>query len=556
MPKGIYNKKKCKNKTHLKFKPNPHQLFVLKYFTKSKYKGLLLYHKLGSGKTCSSILISDKMIKKKQIKNVFIISPGSLRPGWIKEYCKVCGKVPLDYINNYFTFITYNYNVHNQLPKLDFNNSLVVIDEVHNLINGVKNISKNASAIYNKIMRANCRILALSGTPILNGSYEWSLLGNMLKPGAFSEIIRDGKLYKYDWDDTKITNKLLQGIVSFFPGNPSDYPTVYYKKAIKINMTKPQYNKYEKIVSNEEIARLHGPPSQKLKLKNPIKYKNDFIYWIMATKYLLSRKISNFYYPTEISNNRPDKLVNNGGWVNDSILQNRSLLNIMSPKFTALIINILFNFNTKHVVYTFYKTKAGVNLLQTLFKKCGINSSIYSGDLNDKKRILVLNKFNNVDNRNGQNIKVLLITEAGAEGITLLETNNMHILESSTHERKTSQAIGRVVRYKSHSKMPKKRQYVNIWRYWSTITPNPNLSVDEELYIKGQLIMKKIDNFIKRLIKNSIESKESSKANFKKLMAFYKKHNKNKATKKNVRKILKKYKGLEDTLWEKLKKKY
>ena len=57
----------------------------------SPYKGLLLFHKLGSGKTCTSVLVADEMLREGKVDRVFILSPGSLRAGWIKEYCKVCG---------------------------------------------------------------------------------------------------------------------------------------------------------------------------------------------------------------------------------------------------------------------------------------------------------------------------------------------------------------------------------------------------------------------------------------------------------------------------------
>ena len=86
MPQGVYSNFKCTEK-HGVFTPQAHQEFVREYFIKSPYKGLLLYHRLGSGKTCSSIIIGDALLKLKNIKTVYVLSPGSLRQGWIKEYC-------------------------------------------------------------------------------------------------------------------------------------------------------------------------------------------------------------------------------------------------------------------------------------------------------------------------------------------------------------------------------------------------------------------------------------------------------------------------------------
>ena len=75
------------------------------------------------------------------------------------------------------------------------------------------------------------------------------------------------------------------------------------------------------------------------------------------------------------------------GWVSNQTLSQQKLLKLYSPKFTSLLINILVNQGTKHVIYSIFKVKSGVILLQTLLNKCGIKSAIFSGDLNDSKRI-------------------------------------------------------------------------------------------------------------------------------------------------------------------------
>ena len=51
------------------------------------YRGLLLYHGLGSGKTCSSIAIAEGM---KSARKVIIMTPASLRRNYIEEI-KKCG---------------------------------------------------------------------------------------------------------------------------------------------------------------------------------------------------------------------------------------------------------------------------------------------------------------------------------------------------------------------------------------------------------------------------------------------------------------------------------
>jgi len=606
MPDGIYKNIDCSNSNHTEFNPQEHQKKLLDYFLdESKHKGLLVFHKLGSGKSCSSIMISDKMIKTSKVKKVFVFTPGSLRQNFIEEYCDKCGYKP-KYLKKYYTFITSNYRVGEKLP--DFNNSLVIIDEVHNLINGVKNQSKHFTLIYNSLMKSNCRILALTGTPIYNYIWEWPLLGNLLKPDTFDTVIRDGELdtaafmIKFNTDkDGNITPKKpklfssqLQGIISYFPGKNNEfYPRVIYETPIKIPMTPLQDEKYWDIALYENDIRMKGPPSKSMLKKDSKKYTTSMEEFIMASKYIQSRAISNFFYPDPYKSNehkykdevyhigkvlkyiyeptgeiaefaqnlidkysleiqkleiepeeieekinkiknyiKPIHKMEDIGWVRKELFKDKKLFDVYSRKIAAVIVNILVNWKAKHVLFTFFKTKSGVNILHALFKMCGIKTEIYSGDISDTSRNRILQNFNHEKNRYGDQIKILLITEAGAEGINILEAQHMHILESSSTEMKIQQAIGRVVRYKSHmvegrKKMKKNEQVVHIWRYWSVSNPEPFLlkksffnengenikinktivnktTVDEILYKKGIRTVNTIQSFLSLLKKSSV----------------------------------------------------
>lgn len=533
MPQGIYSEIGCSGNPHSEFKANPHQKETMKYFLKSKFKGLLLYHQLGSGKTCTSIMIADKMMKKGLVKHVYIFTPGSLRSGWISEYCNTCGK---DFMPKSFTFITYNYMVGNRLP--DLNNSLVIIDEVHNLINGVKNGSTHSTLIYKAMKNAKCRILALSGTPIFHYLYEWPILGNLLKPGEFPEIIRGDEIDSDAWlkffdigDDGTIKPKnktkvkrMLEGIVSYFPGSGADYyPTVIHMSPIKVVMSDEQERYYW--VKHEQEKRLSRPPNKKLFHSNRGRYELLKRLYIMAKKNILTRAASNFYYGKYKT--KKDALVEDGGWIKEKRFKHRKLGKIYSMKIVALLLNILLHPRQKHVVFTFFKEKSGVYLIHSLLKMADVKSFVFTGDLNDSQRSRVLKNFNKRENRKGKIAPILLVTEAGAEGISIMEARHMHILESGPRESKIQQAIGRIARYKSHYKMPKSQQNVKIWRYWSmaTIKPitirtdvfNPNGTkeyinrtitnkgtIDQQLYERGQIAMNKINSFLDLLKQVSV----------------------------------------------------
>ena len=84
------------------FKLLIHQEVVRDYLNLyTPYRGLLLYHGLGSGKTCSSIAIAEGM---KAHKKVFVMTLASLKANFF-EQMKVCGD-PIYKLNQYWEFVS------------------------------------------------------------------------------------------------------------------------------------------------------------------------------------------------------------------------------------------------------------------------------------------------------------------------------------------------------------------------------------------------------------------------------------------------------------------
>ena len=78
----------CESRSSEEFNLLIHQKLVRDYINiYTPYRGLLLYHGLGSGKTCSSIAIAEGI---KSDKEVIVMTPASLRANYIEEL-KKCG---------------------------------------------------------------------------------------------------------------------------------------------------------------------------------------------------------------------------------------------------------------------------------------------------------------------------------------------------------------------------------------------------------------------------------------------------------------------------------
>jgi SNF2 family DNA or RNA helicase len=90
--------------------------------------------------------------------------------------------------------------------------------------------------------------------------------------------------------------------------------------------------------------------------------------------------------------------------------------------------------------------------------------------------------FNVPDNKDGKVIKIILISPAGSEGISLKNVRQVHVLEPYWNEVRINQLIGRAVRQCSHADLPMKERYVDVYRYLA-IRKNNKETTDEN--IKG-----------------------------------------------------------------------
>jgi|TARA_R110002074_G_scaffold289297_4_gene461122 superfamily II DNA or RNA helicase len=179
------NKTTIEGKKMFKF-----QLFIRDYLQNtSPFRGVLIYHGLGSGKTCTSIVVAENL---KTQRNILVLLPGALRPNFnqslLSGECFTDDYKTMNNISKKYTIITYNAN--NTVQKLDdigsIDNFLIVIDEAHNLIKNIVNQSKIGIAIYKKLRDAkNIKLVLLTGTPIVNKPFEVAIIANMLKGKMF-----------------------------------------------------------------------------------------------------------------------------------------------------------------------------------------------------------------------------------------------------------------------------------------------------------------------------------------------------------------------------------
>mgnify|MGYP001358988173 CR=1 FL=1 len=179
-----------------KFIPYNYQKLLTSFMQNtSPYRGILLYHGLGTGKTCTSINIAENLKKE---RNIVVMLPASLQSNFIYKGLLYCGdeeyQKNIDKLYEKYSFISYNANnTLTQLRRLGtLDNKVIIIEEVHNLISkiisSINGQSKQGLEIYNMLINAtNTKIIALSGTPVINDIFETGVLLNILN--GYNEII-------------------------------------------------------------------------------------------------------------------------------------------------------------------------------------------------------------------------------------------------------------------------------------------------------------------------------------------------------------------------------
>jgi len=160
-------KYKCLNiaesdRLKMSFRYKFHQQRVIDYCTrlvsqkwwKDNRRGVVLYHTLGLGKTCTSIGIADQLLSTGQFQGVVVLLPASLRLNYVQEYCAKCGLKYVEQFLNKFSFFAYNYTgIINEFPK-KLERVVIIIDELHNLIAGKMNNSKVRTQLFDTITQS------------------------------------------------------------------------------------------------------------------------------------------------------------------------------------------------------------------------------------------------------------------------------------------------------------------------------------------------------------------------------------------------------------------
>jgi len=184
----------------------------------------------------------------------------------------------------------------------------------------------------------------------------------------------------------------------------------------------------------------------------------------------------------------------------------------LSPKFVKILENIQNPENAGlHLLYSQFRTIEGIGILKLILEANGFaefklnytNGTwdiendedlsenpkfvLYTGTETPEEKEIIRNIYNGnwdiipkvisdklkkkaTNNKNGEIIKIFMITSSGAEGINLKNTRFVHIVEPYWHNVRLEQVIGRARRICSHQDLPAELRTVKVFLYISVFS--------------------------------------------------------------------------------------
>lgn len=520
------------------FEPQLPQRFLAEFISpNTQYKGILVYHRIGAGKTCTAIKVAEKWKKERRI---IVVLPASLKGNFRNELRSLCANneymkdnerkeistlnpkdkrykeimtITDERINKYYEI--YSYNKFVELigsGLLNLRNSLLIIDEIQNM---VSEGGTYYEILYDAIMNApkELRIVLLSATPMFDKPNEIALTMNLLRipkeiptGRAFDKNFirttqRKNGTYSHNVKNMDKFKDLIKGYVSYFRGAP---PHVFPKmtvKYVKCEMGEFQYNAYLRVLKNEEKNMDKDRFKKLMKNLNVSDLPNNF--------YIGTRVISNVVFPNQ--------KINDEGFNSFTNKKIQEDLYKYSTKFYE-IMNKIEKTSGKVFVYSSFKEFGGIKSFIRVLEAFGYSNyldtgvgkkrfAVWSGDEDVSIKEEIRTVYNRKDNIKGGKLRILLGSPSIKEGVSLSAVRQVHVIEPYWNRSRLEQVIGRASRFCSHKDLEEEKRTVKVYIYVATAYGYyRKKQVDETVDQYIEILAKEKDKVIKEFEKAIKES--------------------------------------------------
>ena len=356
--------------------------------------GGILADEMGLGKSIQLIYFIKQILKEKKCK-ILIVSPTSLIYNWENEFNKFGNELKYQVIaenkikrsellhNTDADILITTYGlVRQDLDEyLKINFELVVIDEAQNI--------KNPNALMTKAIKsinANTKI-ALTGTPLENNVLElWSIF-DFIMPGYLTSINKFTKKYNLKDVNEEELNKLNSLSKQIKP---------FILRRMKKNVIKDLPDKIENniyIDLNENQKKVYAAQVNKT---------NQEIDEIIKTEGFDKARFKILQLLTKLRQICIDPKI---------VFENYTGGSSKIEYLVNLVKEIIAN---EHKILLFTSYKTALDIVNREFNNNGISTYIIDGSVSSKKRMELVNKFNNDDTN-----VFLIMLKAGGTGLNL-----------------------------------------------------------------------------------------------------------------------------------------
>lgn len=608
------------------FRLSENQRFVQTYLNLSTpYNGILLYHEVGVGKTCSAISIAENYKRRISTNNKTIIlaSGDALSEAWRNEIYNIekdlnnktgvnkqCTgeeysiedpstykretliKIRKSKTNQYYDIMGYRafgnlvkaeeleytkrrlkiyndtYSARIHFYKEKYSNRVYIIDEVQSIgpiaddteTNNIKNVL-NMIARYG----VNNKFILLSATPMYNVSEEIEWIINLLlindKRAPMRNIFTNNLL-----NDLPLFVHKIRGYVSYARGdNPYIYPlklypngtndpNVFIPNDLNCVIRSALASTVDSIGDIGAYITQHAKSSDQKKLsdsaptiQNIVLYKSQMSSHQYAEynkeslnvprSQMRVRQLSNIdYYMTPSKHTVKHILKKTGPTYTIPKENGESFFSITNlQKHSSKIANIIKLISTSTglcFIYSHFLEYGAIPVAAALEEagysrfNCLKNGKIMNNQnltdsktaVNNFKYILItgenqntpalLEHFNSIENKDGDQIKVVIGSGAIETGVSIFNVRQIHILDPWWHLNALKQAIGRVVRRDSHIHLPKNKRNVTIFHHVAlapVAEPIQPKLIDEHMYSVASEKYKQVAIILRLLKKNAID---------------------------------------------------
>ena len=362
--------------------------------------------------------------------------------------------------------------------------NILVIDEVQNLLNKSSQIYHKTINDFKRGLKWNegkkVGIILSSATPVYDNFKDFFTTINLLTfddPFDYKIFIDPHKSEKEKKDHLKKLITFINEHVSYYaPANSENivYPKKYFE-LVKCEMSDYQYNKYL------EVGLMNRYDSLAAELSNQF--------------YSGTRMISNFAYPDNFDDKRSKH-------IKFSFFEAYNLRKYSTKMYTLM--KKLKTSEGKVIIYTNFTNNYGSNMIKQLLEFYGYTNyfdfyqdkegfqhyksyrvfACFTGKETDTYRNLVKDYFNSEENKDGEKLKILILSPAGKEGLTLLGVREIHIMEPYWNKSRIEQIEGRGFRSCSHRYLPPKDRTIKTFLYLATFKLHVNKRMQEKILKK------------------------------------------------------------------------